>query len=133
MHFMPDRHSVWTNWSSLLQEVSLSPAVFLRDVSWTKPTGKSRTTCSDCDFTSASSSGIYAHCRRALIEARPYACEVCKKSFTDAGSLRCHTRIHADKRALQCDVCDKRFRQAHHLKDPSSLTYRIAFECTQSA
>ncbi|XP_026475707.1 zinc finger protein 710-like [Ctenocephalides felis] len=47
---------------------------------------------------------------------RPHECDICKKKFTQSGSLKRHILIHSGVRPHECDICKKKFTQSGHLK-----------------
>ena len=40
---------------------------------------------------------------------KPYECNVCKKKFSQTGSLARHKKTHTGARPYKCDVCQKKF------------------------
>lgn len=40
---------------------------------------------------------------------KPYACDICGKSFTQYNALNNHRRIHTGERPFHCDKCEKTF------------------------
>jgi KRAB domain-containing zinc finger protein len=46
---------------------------------------------------------------------RPYACDVCNKSFSERATLLIYQRIHSGESPYACDVCNKSFSQRSYL------------------
>ena len=49
-------------------------------------------------------------------DQKPFNCSKCDKTFTEAGSLKTHERIHAGEKPFSCSKCDKTFTTAGNLK-----------------
>uniref|UniRef100_A0A3P9B9Y8 C2H2-type domain-containing protein n=1 Tax=Maylandia zebra TaxID=106582 RepID=A0A3P9B9Y8_9CICH len=57
----------------------------------------------------------YAQLQRHMFKT-PYNCELCGKSFTQAGAVKRHQLIHSGVKAYSCDMCGKSFTLAETLK-----------------
>lgn len=44
-------------------------------------------------------------------DARPYICEICKKTFNRVSTLISHRKTHSEKKPHMCRVCGKGFHQ----------------------
>ena len=47
---------------------------------------------------------------------KPWKCQICKKSFANAGNKKRHMIIHAGKKPYTCEICGKRFNDLSNKK-----------------
>ncbi|XP_077161749.1 zinc finger protein Gfi-1b [Paroedura picta] len=71
--------------------------------------------CVRCDKIFSTSHGLEVHVRRSHSGTRPFACEVCGKTFGHAVSLEQHTHIHSQERSFECKMCGKTFKRSSTL------------------
>ncbi|XP_060106623.1 zinc finger protein Gfi-1b [Heteronotia binoei] len=71
--------------------------------------------CVICDKIFSTPHGLEVHVRRSHSGTRPFACEVCGKTFGHAVSLEQHTNIHLQERSFECKMCGKTFKRSSTL------------------
>ena len=47
---------------------------------------------------------------------KPFTCNYCDKTFTQASSAKTHERIHTGEKPYGCEFCDKKFTQSYSAK-----------------
>ncbi|VDN94496.1 unnamed protein product [Brugia pahangi] len=47
---------------------------------------------------------------------KPYSCSICKKNFTQLGSMKKHMMIHTGEKPYSCPICRKSFTHKHQLQ-----------------
>uniref|UniRef100_A0A8C6QH44 Growth factor independent 1B n=1 Tax=Nannospalax galili TaxID=1026970 RepID=A0A8C6QH44_NANGA len=70
--------------------------------------------CVKCNKFSTPLQGA-VHVRRSHSGTRPFACEICGKTFGHAVSLEQHTHVHSQERSFECGMCGKAFKRSSTL------------------
>ncbi|XP_016083990.1 zinc finger protein Gfi-1b [Ornithorhynchus anatinus] len=71
--------------------------------------------CIKCNKVFSTSHGLEVHVRRSHSGTRPFACDICGKTFGHAVSLEQHTHIHSQERSFECKMCGKTFKRSSTL------------------
>ncbi|XP_054976286.1 zinc finger protein Gfi-1b [Sorex araneus] len=71
--------------------------------------------CIKCNKVFSTPHGLEVHVRRSHSGTRPFACDVCGKSFGHAVSLEQHTLVHSQERTFECRMCGKAFKRSSTL------------------
>ncbi|XP_066466822.1 zinc finger protein Gfi-1b isoform X2 [Tiliqua scincoides] len=71
--------------------------------------------CVICHKIFSTSHGLEVHVRRSHSGTRPFACEVCGKTFGHAVSLEQHTNVHSQEKSFECKMCGKSFKRSSTL------------------
>ena len=72
--------------------------------------------CGVCNMNFSTKRILKIHLREQHMGGKPYTCEFCEKTFTEAGSLKKHRIIHTGEKLYKCEICEKTFTQASALK-----------------
>lgn len=51
------------------------------------------------------------------VDAKPFQCKVCNKSYRKNANLRIHMRTHTGEKPFECKYCDKKFYHSSHLRE----------------
>lgn len=76
---------------------------------------KSSYECVKCFKRFSTPHGLEVHVRRTHSGKRPYACDVCSKTFGHAVSLSQHRAVHTQEKTFQCQQCGKSFKRSSTL------------------
>ncbi|XP_029632984.2 zinc finger protein Gfi-1b-like isoform X2 [Octopus sinensis] len=71
--------------------------------------------CINCNKLFGTPHGLEVHVRRSHTGSRPYACDVCQKTFGHAVSLSHHRSVHTQERTFECQQCGKSFKRSSTL------------------
>lgn len=75
---------------------------------------KNKFACQLCEFTTTMKEYLNTHVGRLHPEARPFKCDVCRKSCRSASGLKLHMMKHGKN--LTCPMCKMKFTINQHLK-----------------
>ncbi|CAN9500856.1 unnamed protein product [Ophioblennius macclurei] len=71
--------------------------------------------CIKCSKVFSTPHGLEVHVRRSHSGTRPFACEICGKTFGHAVSLGQHKAVHSQERSFDCKICGKSFKRSSTL------------------
>ncbi|KAM9722288.1 zinc finger protein Gfi-1b isoform 3-T3 [Dama dama] len=71
--------------------------------------------CIKCSKVFSTPHGLEVHARRSHSGTRPFACDVCGKTFGHSVSLEQHTHVHSQERSFECRMCGKAFKRSSTL------------------
>ncbi|KAM9762953.1 growth factor independent 1A transcription repressor b [Menidia menidia] len=71
--------------------------------------------CVKCSKVFSTPHGLEVHVRRSHSGTRPFACEICGKTFGHAVSLDQHKAVHSQERSFDCKICGKSFKRSSTL------------------
>ncbi|KAJ7986412.1 hypothetical protein DPEC_G00339630 [Dallia pectoralis] len=71
--------------------------------------------CIKCSKVFSTPHGLEVHVRRSHSGTRPYACDMCGKTFGHAVSLEQHKAVHSQERSFDCKICGKSFKRSSTL------------------
>ncbi|GFO48923.1 Zinc finger protein gfi-1b [Plakobranchus ocellatus] len=115
--FSPLPHNVTPSFSSLTNgdqpTVSLDKSHELTPSSLLGP--RSEFHCGQCSKPFNTPHGLEVHVRRSHSGSRPFACEICSKTFGHAVSLDHHRATHSQERSFECAQCGKTFKRSSTL------------------
>lgn len=71
--------------------------------------------CVKCDKMFSTPHGLEVHARRSHSGKRPFACELCNKTFGHEVSLSQHRSVHTSEKTFECKQCGKSFKRSSTL------------------
>ncbi|XP_037530955.1 growth factor independent 1A transcription repressor b [Nematolebias whitei] len=71
--------------------------------------------CIKCRKMFSTPHGLEVHVRRSHSGTRPFACDICGKTFGHAVSLEQHKAVHSQERSFDCKICGKSFKRSSTL------------------
>ncbi|RWS13696.1 hypothetical protein B4U79_00865 [Dinothrombium tinctorium] len=71
--------------------------------------------CIKCDKMFSTPHGLEVHVRRSHSGKRPFACELCNKTFGHEVSLTQHRAVHTTEKTFECKQCGKSFKRSSTL------------------
>lgn len=71
--------------------------------------------CVKCDKVFSTPHGLEVHARRSHSGKRPFACELCNKTFGHEVSLSQHRAVHTAEKTFECKQCGKTFKRSSTL------------------
>lgn len=71
--------------------------------------------CIKCEKMFSTPHGLEVHARRSHNGKRPFACELCNKTFGHEVSLSQHRAIHNSEKSFECKQCGKCFKRSSTL------------------
>ncbi|KAM6948761.1 growth factor independent 1A transcription repressor a [Aplochiton taeniatus] len=71
--------------------------------------------CIKCCKIFSTPHGLEVHVRRSHSGTRPFACDICGKTFGHAVSLEQHRSVHSQERIFSCKICGKSFKRSSTL------------------
>ena len=71
--------------------------------------------CVKCDKMFSTPHGLEVHARRSHSGKRPFACELCNKTFGHEVSLSQHRAVHTAEKTFECKQCGKTFKRSSTL------------------
>ncbi|CAH1786136.1 unnamed protein product [Owenia fusiformis] len=71
--------------------------------------------CMKCNKLFSTPHGLEVHVRRSHSGKRPFACDICSKTFGHSVSLSQHRTVHSQEKTFICKQCGKTFKRSSTL------------------